>query len=60
MKIDTQAINSYKVQLNNRKSLEEAARLPQQLTEEMLKLQNKLVNAAVEDKVMSSIVDTYA
>lgn len=42
------------------KALEMAAKLPQQLTEEVLSLQNKMLKANVTQKMSSSKIDTYA
>ncbi len=42
------------------KTLEQAVKIPQQITKDLLKLQNKMLNANVTAKVQSRKIDTYA
>ena len=60
MKVGLQTNINYQTLVSAQKMLEQAVKLPQQLTGEISKLQGKLIKVNTVVKLQSSKVDTYA
>jgi|GEM_PF-4389649 len=59
MEVNLNPQNKYEMG-NTMKTLEKVIRLPQQLAEDILKLQKKLLRVVIADKLKSQKIDTYA